>query len=440
MTFRKSVFWLHLTAGLIAGLVIAVMSFTGAAIAFRGEILNYAERDVMQVAPPAPNAPHLPLAALVRAAQEAKPGSRPMSVLVSSDPTQVVQVAFGRDGTLYVNPYTGEVHEPSATRWRAFLQTMESWHRFLGRSGTQRAAGKAVADACNAAFLFLALSGLFLWWPRKWRTKGLRRSLVFLRDATGRARDWNWHNVIGFWSALVLIVLTATGVVMSYRWANDLVYKASGSPVPGQQSPASPAPAKAQLVITAPKPAASADVSAKLNPPALDAPKDGAAPMSYDALIAAVQKLSPDWETLTLRLGGNPGDGRGPRPAGATASGATASGDTHPREAQGRVAPPPVIMALKEPATSPRFSLTTLMLNPMTGELMRRDTFADNTLGRRVRSWIRFLHTGEAFGPVGEFIAALACLGACFLVYTGFALAWRRFFMKKEEKPAPVIT
>ena len=62
MTFRKAVFWVHLAAGLLAGLVIAIMCFTGTVIAFRGEIIDYAERDALHVTPPAPNAPRLPLA------------------------------------------------------------------------------------------------------------------------------------------------------------------------------------------------------------------------------------------------------------------------------------------------------------------------------------------------------------------------------------------
>jgi uncharacterized iron-regulated membrane protein len=41
---------------------------------------------------------------------------------------------------------------------------------------------------------------------------------------------------------------------------------------------------------------------------------------------------------------------------------------------------------------------------------------------------MRFLHTGEALGWPGKLLAALASLGGAFLVWTGFALAWRRFF------------
>lgn len=386
MTFRKSVFWVHLAAGLGAGLVVAIMSFTGTAIAFQDDIVTYVEKDSVHVTPPTPQAARLPVAELIDRARQAQPDSRPTAVTVSSDPTQVVVVSFGRNGTRNVNPYTGEVRAPAAPRWRAFFHAMEDWHRFLGRSGDQRALGKAITGACNAAFLFLVLSGLFLWWPRKWRTKGLKRSLWFLRDATGRARDWNWHNVIGLWSAPILIILTATAVVMSYRWANDLVYQATHSPVPAQSAPP---------------------------PPSLPAPAAATPPASPDALLAAAQRQFPAWELLTLRLGSAPPAAAGSAP---------------------RLPPAAIMVFEREPR--PRFARTVLTLDPYTGETLQREAFADGSLGRRVRSWIRFLHTGEAFGWLGQLIAALASLGACFLVYTGFALSWRRFFLKKEEKPA----
>ncbi len=402
MTVRKSIFWLHLAAGLTAGLVVAVMSFTGIALAFEHEIIARAERDNLRVTPPPPNAPRLPVSDLIKHARLAEPATRPTAVTVSSDPTQVVQVAFGREATVYVDPYSGAIREPGAKKWRAFFRAMEGWHRFLGRSGDQRAWGKAVTGACNAACLFLVLSGLVLWWPRKWRTKGLKRSLWFLRDATGRARDWNWHNVIGFWSAPILIVLTATGVVMSYRWANDLVYRATGSPVPGQQAPAL--------------------ASAKV--PATEGP------LGPDALLAAATQFSPRAEVITLLLSGPRGQGGDSRPAGETRPAAGPTGEKHP-------VTPPAVMMVMESGSWPLFARTTLTLDPFSAELLKRDGYADGSLGRRVRTWIRFLHTGEALGPVGKLLAALASFGACFLVYTGFALSWRRFFLKKEEKSAP---
>jgi uncharacterized iron-regulated membrane protein len=40
---------------------------------------------------------------------------------------------------------------------------------------------------------------------------------LFRPGLAGRARDFNWHNVIGIWCAPVLLVLTLTGAIMSYQ-------------------------------------------------------------------------------------------------------------------------------------------------------------------------------------------------------------------------------
>jgi uncharacterized iron-regulated membrane protein len=93
--------------------------------------------------------------------------------------------------------------------------------------------------------------------------------------------------------------------------------------------------------------------------------------------------------------------------------------------------PQPVTIALRESGSWPRTATTTLTLDPYTGSVLRRDGFADQNLGRQVRSWTRFLHTGEALGPLGQLVAGLASVGGCVLMYTGFALAWRRFFGRR---------
>jgi uncharacterized iron-regulated membrane protein len=69
----------------------------------------------------------------------------------------------------------------------------------------------------------------------------------------------------------------------------------------------------------------------------------------------------------------------------------------------------------------------TLTLDAATGEVVRWEPFASQTAGRRLRSWSRFTHTGEYYGLIGQTIAGLVSGGAVVLVYTGLALALRRF-------------
>ena len=101
---------------------------------------------------------------------------------------------------------------------------MLHWHRWLGTEGETRATARSITGAYNLAFLWLAVTGVYLWWPRSWRWRALKPSLLFNARLRGKARDWNWHNVIGFWCSTVLIVLTVTASVMSSPWDNDLLY------------------------------------------------------------------------------------------------------------------------------------------------------------------------------------------------------------------------
>ena len=48
--------------------------------------------------------------------------------------------------------------------------------------------------------------------------------------------------------------------------------------------------------------------------------------------------------------------------------------------------------------------------------------------GQKLRSWLRYAHTGEVYGFAGQTIAGVASLGGVVLVWTGLAMAWRRFF------------
>ena len=64
------------------------------------------------------------------------------------------------------------------------------------------------------------------------------------------------------------------------------------------------------------------------------------------------------------------------------------------------------------------------------------DDLLQQNLGRRLRLYARFLHTGELFGLIGQTVAALCTLSTLILIWTGFALAFRRFFAKRVHAAA----
>jgi uncharacterized iron-regulated membrane protein len=385
------------------------MCFTGTTLAFEKQITAWAERAERHVAPPEVDAVHIPIRELLKEVRRARPEARPASVVIPADPLTAVAFTFGREGTVYVNPYSGEIREPKSAGLHAFFQAMENWHRALALSGDNRSIGRAISGFCNCAFLVLATTGLYLWMPRTWSWQGVRAVAAFNFKLVGKARDFNWHNTIGVWCAPVLIVLTLTAVPMSYRWANDLIYRLTGSELPAQSGPGNPAAPAVEIAK----------------------PSPDAHPLGYEALLEGAQKEFPQWETITIRLGG---------------SGRRAGGDGAPaREGTGKVqregenrggerrGGQPVALTVGSRGQWPFFANSTLTLDPYTGATLKRDDFTDQSAGRKIRTWARFLHTGEALGVGGQLVAALASLGGCFLAYTGLALAWRRFFSRRSS-------
>src|SRR5690349_19205956 len=148
---RKIIFWLHLSAGVTAGVVILLMSVTGVLLAFERQIISFAERDLRATAADAARAP-LPLSQVISAAASTVPDGKASNVVVRSDRLAPVTVAFGRERTLFVNPYTGAVLGEGAKGVRGFFEANRSLHRWLLLKGEARDRGRAVTGAANLAF------------------------------------------------------------------------------------------------------------------------------------------------------------------------------------------------------------------------------------------------------------------------------------------------
>ena len=246
--FRKVLFWTHLTVGVIGGLVILIMSATGVLLMYEKQITAWADTRNFQVTPSVAGAARLPVEELLAKVRESQAGASIISVTVragASEPAAVALAAAPGGGpgaarTIFVNPYTGDVLGEGAKGVREFFHVMTDWHRWLGAEGASRTTARAITGACNLGFLFIVISGLYLWFPRKWTKPQFKNILWFKRGLPGKARDFNWHNVIGFWSFVPLFIVVLSATVISYPWASNLVYKLVG------ETPPAPAPPGAQ--------------------------------------------------------------------------------------------------------------------------------------------------------------------------------------------------
>lgn len=373
---RKAIFWLHLITGLVAGIVIFVMSVTGTLLMYQRQMTAWADKVVVE--PTSGEA--LPIDQLLEKLR-AKEQAPPTTVTMHSDPAMPVSYSYGREKILFAHPGTGEIIGEGSQKVRAFFQSLITWHRYLGTEGESRPLGKAITGACNLGFLFLVLSGIYLWWPRKWTGRAVRAVMALDFSLSGKARDWNWHNAVGFWCAFPLAILVFTATFFSYPWMTPLLYKAMGEEPPA----ARPAPPRAAPSSKTPEPAPEAKwVDASLN-----------------AHWETARQQMAGWKTISLRL-----------PASSTA---------------------PLAFTVDAGNGARPDLRETVTINPASGEVEKRETYASLSGARQVRLWVRWLHTGEAGGFLGQTIAGLACAGGALLVWTGFALAWRRFLGRKGE-------
>ncbi len=391
-SFRTVLFWTHLVIGALAGVVILIMSVTGVVLTYEKQMLEWADRRP-SVPATATTAALLPPATLLAAGVAANASATPTGITMRSDATAPATVAFEGGRSLLFDPRTAEnLGEPSP-RLRAFFRSVTSWHRVLALEGTSRAAGKAITGAANLAFLFIVASGIYLWLPRVWSRLQFMQVLWFRRGLTPKARDFNWHNVIGIWSAVPLAIVVAGAVPISYSWAGNLVYRLAGEapPAPPPQAARASGPAEAAGPGAPRQPGGGGRArraeSGGGEPPAIDL-------SGLDAAWAAAQVQVPSWRSMAVRFGG------------------TTSG--------------PWVITVDEGYGGQPQLRRTLTANRSSGAIVKAETFGDLGPGRRARSWLRFAHTGEYYGLTGQTIAGIVSAGGAMLVYTGIALALRR--------------
>ncbi len=374
MSLRRAIFWIHLAVGVTASSVVLMLAVTGVILTYEAQLNRWALREY-RADPPAPDAAPLGLDELIAGVTGEPPARVVAAVVLRHDPREPAVVRLDDGGALHVDRFTGEPLGDGDTRTRRFLRSVMYWHRWFALEGEQRIIGRTITATANLGFLFLLVSGVYLWWPAGRGRAAWRHALWFRRGITGRARDFNWHNVIGFWSAVPLAVIVASGVTISYQWAADLVQRLAGDRPPFQQSP---------------RPWASdAGGRPSVTP-------DPAAPLAdLQGLAARAGAKTPGWRTITVDLPASIHD--------------------------------PVVIAVdrgngRQPSRS-----EDLLFDRATGELVARAGYPTFNRGFKIRRWLRFAHTGEVYGVLGQSLAGLVSLGVAVMVWTGLAMSWRRF-------------
>jgi uncharacterized iron-regulated membrane protein len=373
---RKVFFWSHLVLGVAAGLLILTLCVTGTLMMYERQIQTLVDRWGVSSRRPSANARPLALETVIERVHAAK-GMDPESVTVFAGQDGPVEVYFGKeDGAVYADAYTGAIIGTPAAGTARFFKTVRGVHRWLGADGAARPGFREAVNAANFVFLVLTLVGLYLWLPRRWTWQHVRAILLFRNRTTGHARDFNWHNVIGIWASIPLVIMIWTGMGMHYKWAKDLTYRAAGTPMPTKKARNKDA-AKDEV----PTPPSAVQFA------------------TLDPLLDRARLRNPGWKAIRVEVPDSTSD-----PVNFTI-------DMSGYGALGQSAE----LKLDRSASVVRYKAAGVGV-------------------MNAKNFIRYGHTGELWGPAGQTLMGTASLGGGVLVWTGIALSLRRYLRWGSRK------
>jgi len=364
MNIRKTLFWLHLIIGCSAAIFIFLMSITGVALTYERQLIQAAERSDYPTATTA-SKNKLALSQLLIIAKQ-YPSKKVAHVVVENQPNAPIIIKDGRKTLAYLNPYTGAEIAIPGQGTKTFFRKLRAFHRWLTFDGSFSQSGREVNGIANVIFIVLILSGLYLWLPKRFNNRAFKQRLTLSGNYPNKsARNYRWHNVFGIYIAPVLFVVAFTAIFFSYKW-------------PGQTLKS--------YVSTE---------STSLTKPVEVSAQQGESQLPIAKQLTKIKQYYPQWQRIQFSLDNAPTNSKIYRVDMGNGG-----------EPQKRVS---------------------ILIDASTGERIQQQKFDQLSTYSKLRSYIRFLHTGEVFGPFGQTIAGLASLFACLLVYTGVMLSWKRW-------------
>jgi uncharacterized iron-regulated membrane protein len=364
-SFKRWVFWAHLITGLVAGFFVLCMSSSGVLLTYERQIKELSE--MRYTVSPTPSSTRLSTDEVVGILQQLKPEEPHIYIRWVNREGAAIPAWAGKTSYL-LHPYTGEVLRHGEGLAADFFHVVTDFHRYLAFAGEYRVIGKNITAYANLLFLFLLISGLYLWLPRRFNKKAFKQYLLLPRRYLNtQHRNRQWHLVFGIWCLPILFVLVSTATIFHFSWANTALYGAFGESVPQREK---------HLEVTS----LAADI------------------IPYDTLFSKAKQHAnnngyENWYSMWVEIGDS--------------------------ENEARFYIDKSIGHRQELAYS-------LFFDTRSGDVAKVLRKQDWSRGGQAWGTARFLHTGEYFGIVGQTIAGFASLIACLLVYTGVVLAWRR--------------
>lgn len=218
----------HLWLGLLSSIVVFIVCFSGAMYSFKtqiAELLNYEVVFNQTINTEKWVQPD--------ALQEdfSKQQLQIKSIVYPASFERNILVAYHHleedyDGHFYLHPETGERVGSSNRSIGAFFDLMKSIHKnlLLGKVGNH------IVGVSILIFVVLLLSGIVLWFPKN--KKQWKQGFTVKWSAKLPRIIYDLHNTLGFYTFLLLLFISITGLYVSYAWVKSaVVVSLGGQPV-----------------------------------------------------------------------------------------------------------------------------------------------------------------------------------------------------------------
>ena len=380
MTVRKLFKKLHLWLSLPFGLIIMTTCLTGALLVFEKEITELVRHDSYTI--PVRKTQSLSLQSLLeRVARETPDSVQITSVTIPSDFRRAYTVGLSkpRRAGVLVDPYTGKIVGQSGRL--PFFTTVRELHRWLLDSMKPDSEGifwgRVIVGTSTLLFVFILLTGLFLWWPKKLKGVG-KRLKISLRQ--GRQRLFtDLHTVGGVYVFVLLLAMAMTGLTWSFEWYRTGFYKVFGAEM-----------AEAGKGDKGPKKDKRKDVPREEG---VEQAKLPASHIYWEEVVSYVREVSEaDYTEITVK--------------------------------DGEVEVPLAGLGNSRVADSFRF-------DKKTGQVTEYKAYREAKRDKKLRGWIYSIHTGAWGGLFTRICYFLAALFGASLPLTGYYIFYQRKWGKK---------
>jgi uncharacterized iron-regulated membrane protein len=211
---RKLLLNLHLWAGLIAGIFLILLSFTGSFMVFEDEIDRALNPKLTWVTP---GAKRLTLTEMKSRLEEKYPGRTVVGFSISPRDGiawgAALQSTASRESLNVVfNQFSGDILGTGADR-NNFVAYVHSFHLRL----LMGEVGSSIMSWAGVLLLLLSLSGIVLWWPRK----------LFGVNWRGPMKQLNFelHQALGIYVSVFLMIFALTAIII--HWENPATHLAN---------------------------------------------------------------------------------------------------------------------------------------------------------------------------------------------------------------------